>query len=315
MTTLLVLQLTLPLILVGWIALAPLRSRLGFATVVAATACVLLSIGLVGIALFPPWWTPYAFGLLLVPAALIGLARRRPFRSVLPASSWGWVITALLLTTSLAAVYLSAGAVAGRSPASGKVVELRFPLTAGTYLIASGGSNLRINPHLMTLDPGERRFAAWLGQSYGIDIVKIDRFGLRAAGLLPAEPGAYEIYGATVLAPCAGEVVVAIDGLPDMRVPEADRNHLAGNHLILRCGDVDVLLGHLRPGSFKVVAGMRVDAGQHLASVGNSGNTSEPHLHIHAQQPGTPNEPISGSPLPIRLDGRFLVRNDRVVVP
>lgn len=137
---------------------------------------------------------------------------------------------------------------------------------------------------------------------------------LRVAGFLPSKPGAMNIYGVTVLAPCAGEVVVAIDGLPDMRVPETDRAHLAGNHLILHCGDVDVLLGHLQRGSLKVATGMQVGAGQPLAQAGNSGNTGEPHLHIHAQQPGTRMN-RSGKPLPVRLDGRFLVRNNRVTVP
>ncbi len=38
-----------------------------------------------------------------------------------------------------------------------------------------------------------------------------------------------------MLAPCAGQVVIAVDGLPDMRVPEIDSEHLAGNHVMLRC--------------------------------------------------------------------------------
>lgn len=312
MTTLLVLQLALPLIGLCWIALAPPHSRLGFAAAVVATACGLLAIALAGLALFPPWWAPYAFGVLMVPVSLIGLARMRPFSSVLPASLAGWAVTSVFVAITAAAVYLSAQAVAGRSPPPGKIVELQFPLAAGTYLIVSGGSNLRINPHLMTLDSAVARFVAWRGQSYGVDIVKIDGFGLRASGLQPAEPRAYAIYGAAVLAPCAGEVVAAVDGLPDMRVPDTDRAHLAGNHLMLRCGEVDVLLGHLQPGSLRIATGMRVSTGQHLASVGNSGNTGEPHLHIHAQQPGSPTEPMSGNPLPVRLDGRFVVRNDRV---
>lgn len=314
MTTLFALQLLLPVLLVGWIPLAPPRSQLGFAALVAATGCVLLALALAGIALFPPWWTAHALGVLLVPATLVGLARRRPFASTLPTGLGGWAVAALFVATGAVANYGSAQAIAGRSPPPGKVVELRFPLSAGTYLIVSGGSHPSINPHLKTLDRSVPRFLAWRGQSHGIDIVKIDRSGLRAAGLLPAEPRAYDIYGAVVLAPCAGDVVVAADGLPDLQVPQVDRTHLAGNHLILHCSGVDVLLGHLQPGSLKVSAGMRVHAGQHLASVGNSGNTGEPHLHIHAQQAGTRAEPVSGEPLPIRLDGRFLVRNDRVIV-
>lgn len=100
-----------------------------------------------------------------------------------------------------------------------------------------------------------------------------------------------------------------------MQVPETNRAHMAGNHVTLRCGDADILLGHFRPGSLQVVFGTQVNVADPIAEVGNSGNSDEPHLHIHAQQTGTANEPMSGDPLPMRFNGRFLVRNDRVSVP
>ena len=90
---------------------------------------------------------------------------------------------------------------------------------------------------------------------------------------------------------------------------------MAGNHVLLRCKDADVLLGHFKPGSLKVALGNQVTVGQAVGVVGNSGNTSEPHLHIHAQQRGILSEPLSGNPLPMRFAGRFLVRNDRFLVP
>jgi murein DD-endopeptidase MepM/ murein hydrolase activator NlpD len=133
--------------------------------------------------------------------------------------------------------------------------------------------------------------------------------------LTPPEPSAYDIYGVPVYSPCAGEVIAALDGVPDMQVPQTDREHMAGNHVLLRCGNADVLLGHLKTGSVKVVIGQQLTVGQPMAKVGNSGNTGEPHLHIHAQQAGTAAEPLSGNPLPVRFNGRFLVRNDRVSSP
>ena len=153
------------------------------------------------------------------------------------------------------------------------------------------------------------------GKSYGIDIVQIDALGLRALCVQPSESRAYRIYGAQVLAPCAGEVVAASDGLPDMHPPRVDREHMAGNHVLLRCADADVLLGHFRPGSLRMAVGAQVRVGERIAEVGNSGNTGEPHLHIHAQCPGPPGAPWSGDPLPIRFDGRFLVRGARVQLP
>jgi murein DD-endopeptidase MepM/ murein hydrolase activator NlpD len=106
--------------------------------------------------------------------------------------------------------------------------------------------------------------------------------------------------------------VIAVDGAQDMPPPLADRTHMVGNHVILGCGAVWVVLGHLQRGSVAVHAGAVVEPGQPLGRVGNSGNTGEPHLHIHAQLPGTATAPLSGEPVPVRLGGRYLVRNDRV---
>ena len=108
-------------------------------------------------------------------------------------------------------------------------------------------------------------------------------------------------------------MLIAIDGVLDMQVPLMDREHMAGNYVLLRCTDADVLLGHLKPGSVVVAAGNTVALGDRLGNVGNRGSTGEPHLHIHAQGRGTVSEPLSGNPLPMRFDGRLLVRNDRVV--
>ncbi|MCU0571003.1 MAG: M23 family metallopeptidase [Oculatellaceae cyanobacterium Prado106] len=60
---------------------------------------------------------------------------------------------------------------------------------------------------------------------------------------------------------------------------------------------------------------IRVKVGDRIAEVGNSGASDEPHLHIHAQRPGASAAPFSGDPLPIRLNGRYLIRGDRVTIP
>ncbi|SDZ06769.1 Peptidase family M23 [Jannaschia faecimaris] len=66
-------------------------------------------------------------------------------------------------------------------------------------------------------------------------------------------------------------------------------------------------------GSPAVAPGDRIITGDELGAVGNSGASTEPHLHIHAQRPALDGAvPISGEPLALRIDGRFLVRGDRV---
>jgi Peptidase family M23 len=315
MTTLFALQLVLPLIFVAWIALAPPRSLLGFWIQFLATATGLLTIGLTGLWLLPPWWAPYAFGAMLLLAMVIGLRRRRPFNSTRPSGISGWAGAVLFAAFGGVALYLAVPAIEGRNPPAAKLLDLAFPMDKGTYLVVNGGYDISINAHMKTLDLSVPQFKAWRGQSYGVDIVKINAAGLRSSGILPPEPGAYVIYGTRVLAPCSGDVVSSVDGLPDMQIPLTDRAHMAGNHVILRCGDAHVLLGHLQPESLKVRAGMRVAVGDTIGTAGNSGNTDEPHLHIHAQLPATANEPMSSDPLPISFGGRVLVRNDRVVIP
>jgi murein DD-endopeptidase MepM/ murein hydrolase activator NlpD len=107
-------------------------------------------------------------------------------------------------------------------------------------------------------------------------------------------------------------VKAAVDGLPDLVPPETDREAPAGNHVIVTCQGVDVLLAHLQRGSVLVRADAVVTVGQPLGRVGNSGNTSEPHLHIHAVQSGSQNV-LDGVGVPLLFDRRFPVRNTLLV--
>ena len=156
------------------------------------------------------------------------------------------------------------------------------------------------------------RFAAWRGQSYALDVVQLSAWGTRANGLLPRDPSVYEIFGDTVFAPCDGVVLHATDDLTDLQVPDVDREHMAGNHVILQCDDVYVVLAHLLNRSVTVAPGDVVSVGSPLGRVGNTGNTNEPHLHIHIQTPGTDDAPLGGEPVPMFVDGRYLARNQRV---
>jgi Peptidase family M23 len=315
MTVIFLLQLILPIFFISLLALATPKTMVGFLCQTFGTAIALLALALTGLWLFPPWWTPYVFAGALAAVAVAGWQRQRPFKSFLPSGWTAWIFTLLFVALGGWGANQALSALTGRAQQAGTAVDLAFPLKSGTYLVVNGGSNIAVNQHLMTLDTSMARFQAYRGQSYGVDIVKLDPWGLRAGGLQPSEPSAYKIYGESVHAPCAGIVIAALDGLPDMQAPQMDRDHMAGNHVLLRCKDADVLLGHFKTGSLKVITGQPLTVGQQIASVGNSGNTGEPHLHIHAQQAGTILQPFSGNPLPVRFDGRFLVRNDRVKAP
>ena len=101
--------------------------------------------------------------------------------------------------------------------------------------------------------------------------------------------------------------------MPDFEVPNQDTVNRLGNHVILRCGGAEIVFAHMREGSVTVAPGDRVSVGDRVGEVGNSGASTEPHLHIHAQRPAPEGAPqISGEPLALRIDGRFLVRGDRL---
>lgn len=303
----LVLQLLIPVGLILLIAGRP-ANRLSWALSVLLGALYAALIAVAGIWLVLPWYLPlgYALGILL--------AAGRSGRRLVAAPRWpaGWRESAVTGGIALVAGGCVAGlglAASGRRPPT-TVVSLAFPLRRGTYLVVNGGSTELINAHLRTLVAA--RFRIWRGQSYGVDIVRLSRFGLPAPGLLPRDPAAYAIFGDPVRAPCAGTVVTTLDGVPDMRPPQTDRRHMAGNHVILRCGDAWVVLAHLRQSTVAVHPGEPVDIGALIGRAGNSGNSDEPHLHIHAQRPGSTDAPLSGEPLAIRFGATYPVRNVRL---
>lgn len=311
--TLYLLQAIAPVILIAWLAFAPPRSAAGFWTQALSIGAELVAISLTGIWAFPPWWGPYVFGALLCAAIIRGMVVQ-PRRSLWPNHAIGWFSAAVFASLALYAANSVWFAVRARDNPSGRSIDLSSPLGTGTYLVANGGSSPAVNSHATLHDQSVAGHLPYWGTANGVDIVALDRWGLRSDGILPAEPDRYVIFGRTVIAPCAGIVITAVDGLPEMQVPKTDKDHLAGNHVILRCSEADILLGHFQQGSVVVRARQKLAVGDAIAQVGNSGNTSEPHLHINAQEPGTAEAPFSGAPITIRINGRYLVRNDRFVV-
>jgi hypothetical protein len=141
-----------------------------------------------------------------------------------------------------------------------------FPLRGSWYVVQGGGRGL--NHHVGHPD-----------QRGALDLVKAG--GRRGRAL-----GGYPCYGEPVHAPCAGVVTEAVDGIED-QVPGSIRYAPAyGNHVFIDTGEALVKLAHLRPGSVTVTAGQRVEAGELLGEVGNSGNSTEPHLHLHVERDG-----------------------------
>lgn len=270
----------------------------------------MLALALVAMRVVPPWYVPYLYGALWVVAVVAGAPSNR-WRRVLPVRLAGWAGVAFFAVLGALDAYASAEALLGRRLPERSVANVALPFGDGTFLVAHGGSREIVNVHMKTLG-GAPRFRAWRGQSYAVDLIRIDRSGRRAGGWRPVDPSAYLIFGMPVLAPSAGRVVQVEDELPDMPVPLMDREHLAGNHVLLDCGGFHLLLAHLREGSLEAGPDDAVARCDVLGEVGNSGNSSEPHLHLHAQMQGPSGAPFAGDPVALTIDGVFPVRNMRL---
>ena len=310
-------QVFLPLALLAWIALYPAAGWVAWGLQIVSVTSILLGIGLAALWAVPPFWVPYAYGFLLLLIVAIRLLRKGiPGPELWRASTASSIVILMVTMLGLFGGNLAWQAAKGRMLPEESVVNIAPPFPPGHYLIAHGGSTPMINVHLKTLDLAVERFRPWRGQSKALDIFRITPLGFHKNGWQPTNPARYKTLGVPVLSPCNGEVALLVYGIKDMPVPEMDRANMAGNYLAINCGDFFVILAHLRQGSITVAAGDTVKTGDILGQMGNSGNSSEPHLHVHAQR-GLPEEtPLAGEPLWLTINNRFLARNDRLhIVP
>lgn len=139
-----------------------------------------------------------------------------------------------------------------------------------------------IGAHRRALAPINGRLR--LGQRFAVDFAaRLNRAGVTHRGSA-SKNSSYFNYGTPLLAVGAGKVVAAVDRYPD-QIPNAPvpvtGNALDGNVVIIKLDDgVYAGYAHIKPGSVRVRPGQRVTAGQVIGRLGNSGNTTGPHLHF-----------------------------------
>jgi len=130
----------------------------------------------------------------------------------------------------------------------------------------------------------------WLAQRYAIDWVQIQTVdGVRTTWKGPERNNfSYFCYDQPIYSVAAGKVVDTADGLPE-NVPHSgtfaypiDFNNVAGNQVVIEIAPHRyVLYAHMRPGTVRVKVGQAVGGGDVIGHVGNTGSSSEPHLHMH----------------------------------
>lgn len=193
------------------------------------------------------------------------------------------------------------------TPRPAQPMRLGPPLRGDSWLALNGPSNTSIHRRARIAVNQHQRIA----QRFAIDFVQL-REGATYHGN-PEDNTNYLAYGKQALAVADGTVAALHDGIPnnvpgpDSRAVEITLETVAGNYVILDLGEGRyAFYAHLQPASLRVALGDHVTRGQVLGRVGNTGNSTEPHLHFH----------IADAPSPLGAEGlpyvfeRFLFQGD-----
>jgi Peptidase family M23 len=191
--------------------------------------------------------------------------------------------------------------VAAASPGSGEPKSLDYvvarlkiagdkPMVVGAPLAGAGwvAGNGCCNPEIIHRGSVlSVNGALYDAQRFAIDWMRLDEQGRLVHGDL-ADVHNYTCYGAEVLAAADGKVVGVLNDLDDQKpgkLPDPDTitiDTVDGNHVVLDIGGgYFAFYAHLQKNSVTVRVGDQVKKGAVLGKLGNSGNTSGPHLHFH----------------------------------
>jgi murein DD-endopeptidase len=164
------------------------------------------------------------------------------------------------------------------------------PLVGDFWLAANGPSNASGHRRTMIAVDGMAR----IPQRFAADWLQLAPDGTTRSGDANDNKN-YLAYGEEAIAIADAVVSAVKDGIPENVPGPASRavpitlETVGGNHVILNLGDgVYAFYAHLQPGSLKVNVGDRVRRGQRLGLVGNSGNSTEPHLHFQLSDANSP---------------------------
>jgi murein DD-endopeptidase MepM/ murein hydrolase activator NlpD len=150
-------------------------------------------------------------------------------------------------------------------------VALRLPFN-GPWMVYWGGDTPEQNQHWGTPN-----------QQHAFDFLVVDGLGAsrKGEGLKNED---YYAFGKEVLAPADGVVTDVISGVRDNTPGSMNPYSALGNAIVIQHREFEVsILAHLKMDSIRVRVGQKLKAGEILGLCGNSGNSSEPHLHYHLQ--------------------------------
>jgi hypothetical protein len=175
-------------------------------------------------------------------------------------------------------------------PVNNDLVVIASPLKGSGWLAANGPS--AASGHRRAMIPLSGGF--YIAQRFAIDWVKLDARNKTFTGD-SLKNSSYYAYGNNALAVADGIVTEVKDSIPEnvpglnSRAVPITLETVGGNHVILDIGGGHyAFYAHLQPHSIRVRLGDHVKRGQVLGLVGNSGNSTEPHLHFHMSDASSP---------------------------
>lgn len=143
----------------------------------------------------------------------------------------------------------------------------RLPI-CDDWFVFWGGTNELNNYHY-----------AYEHQRYAYDLVRVKNGSTYEGTNLTNEN--YFAFGTDVVAPLGGKVVKVVDGIKDNVPGEMNEQHPAGNYVVIEHPNKEYsMMAHFKKGSIIVKKGEFVKEGQLLGQCGNSGNSSEAHIHF-----------------------------------
>lgn len=149
--------------------------------------------------------------------------------------------------------------------------KMRLPFD-GVWTVIWGGDTKDLNYHV-----------DYESQKNAFDFVITDESGRSFKNEGKTNDDFYA-FGKPLFAPCAGEVVLAVNGVKDNAPGVMNPFFPSGNTIILKTENNEyILLAHFKQNTIKVKQGDKVAKGQELGLCGNSGNSTEAHLHFHVQ--------------------------------
>jgi hypothetical protein len=302
------LQILIPAALILWTWKGTYRSVADWALRTCVLVAYVLFIYLAGSWAFASFYARYALCLLALAAILRSSFHLKDLPLWYGGGAFPWIRIGALSVALGALVVLSVGAIRARY-FDERPVRLSLPFEHGVYAVFEGGNGQRsplMNYHFGSAAHG----ASGVNRSmrYAVDLTRLSRWGNDAYGVLPRMFETYPVFNEPVLSPCTGEVREVADEWPN-EVPWSGKGpYNLGNHVLIQAGDFYVLMGHLQKGSIRVGVGSHVQVGDPIAMVGNSGWTSQPHLHIQAMKIDLDSF-WKGEGVPILFDGRNPVKN------